>query len=46
MDSCHRCHQIKKELMSLLKDVSVFLDTDDLSELGKLEEYVQVSCSQ
>lgn len=34
---------IKRELQHLLVDVRIFLDTDDLAELAKLEEYVDAS---
>ena len=38
-----QCATIKRQVVALLPYASVFLDTDDLKEIGALEEYVEQS---
>jgi len=40
-----QCAVIKRSIQHLLPSVSVFLDVDDLEEIGKLESYIDASAS-
>ena len=40
-----QCAVIKRSIQHLLPTVSVFLDVDDLEEIGKLESYIDASAS-
>merc|ERR1711951_177925 len=38
-----QCATIKRQLKLLMPDVSIFLDVDDLKDIGALEEYVDAT---